>query len=119
MTAMLTFLEVNGYRVEAPDPELAEWIISFSERTGRAARRVDSRASEADRLVASENRVPKYVPNCPILNRAERNSEDVRTPDRGSPSFECGIPKPKVAGSRPVVRFGVSGIRVPATRLRT
>jgi prophage maintenance system killer protein len=34
MTAMLTFLEVNGYRVEAPDPELAEWIISFSEGTG-------------------------------------------------------------------------------------
>lgn len=27
---MLTFLEINGYRVEATDRELADWIISFS-----------------------------------------------------------------------------------------
>jgi hypothetical protein len=27
---MLTFLEINGFRVEATDPELAGWILSFS-----------------------------------------------------------------------------------------
>ena len=27
---MLTFLEANGYRIEATDPELAEWIIGLS-----------------------------------------------------------------------------------------
>jgi hypothetical protein len=27
---MLTFLEINGFRVRATDPELAEWIIGFS-----------------------------------------------------------------------------------------
>ena len=30
---MLTFLEVNGYRVEASDPELAAWIVSLSAGT--------------------------------------------------------------------------------------
>jgi death on curing protein len=30
LVAMLTFLEINGLRVEAADPELADWIISFS-----------------------------------------------------------------------------------------
>lgn len=30
LVAMLTFLEVNGYRVEASDPELADWIIGLS-----------------------------------------------------------------------------------------
>jgi death-on-curing family protein len=30
LVAMLTFLEINGLRVEASDPELADWIISFS-----------------------------------------------------------------------------------------
>jgi death on curing protein len=30
LVAMLTFLEINGYRVHATDPELAEWIISLS-----------------------------------------------------------------------------------------
>lgn len=30
LIAMLTFLEINGWRVEASDPELAEWILSFS-----------------------------------------------------------------------------------------
>jgi death-on-curing protein len=30
LVAMLTFLEVNGWRVEASDPELANWILSFS-----------------------------------------------------------------------------------------
>lgn len=28
--AMLTFLEINGRQVRATDPEMAEWIISFS-----------------------------------------------------------------------------------------
>ena len=27
---MLTFLEINGYRVGATDRELADWIIRFS-----------------------------------------------------------------------------------------
>ena len=30
LVAMLSFLEVNGLRVEAADPELADWILSFS-----------------------------------------------------------------------------------------
>jgi death on curing protein len=30
LVAMLTFLEINGLRVEATDPELAGWILSFS-----------------------------------------------------------------------------------------
>lgn len=30
LVAMLTFLELNGFRVTARDPELAEWIIGFS-----------------------------------------------------------------------------------------
>jgi len=30
LVAMLTFLEINGFTVAAPDPELAEWIISLS-----------------------------------------------------------------------------------------
>ena len=30
---MLTFLELNGYRIEAPDPDLADWILSFSSGT--------------------------------------------------------------------------------------
>ena len=30
LVAMLTFLEINGFRVEATDPELAAWILSFS-----------------------------------------------------------------------------------------
>jgi death-on-curing family protein len=29
LIAMLTFLELNGFRVTACDPELAEWIIGF------------------------------------------------------------------------------------------
>jgi death-on-curing protein len=33
LVAMLTFLEVNGYHVDASDPELAEWIISLSAGT--------------------------------------------------------------------------------------
>ncbi len=27
---MLTFLKANGYRIDATDPELAEWIIGLS-----------------------------------------------------------------------------------------
>ena len=30
LVAMLTFLEINGLRVAVSDPELADWIISFS-----------------------------------------------------------------------------------------
>jgi death on curing protein len=30
LVAMLTFLEINGLRVEASDPEFADWILSFS-----------------------------------------------------------------------------------------
>jgi death-on-curing protein len=33
LVAMLTFLELNGYRVEASDPDLADWILSFSAGT--------------------------------------------------------------------------------------
>jgi death-on-curing protein len=29
LIAMLTFLEINGYRVRATDRELADWIVSF------------------------------------------------------------------------------------------
>ena len=30
LVALLTFLELNGYRVEASDPDLATWIVSLS-----------------------------------------------------------------------------------------
>jgi death-on-curing protein len=30
LIAMLVFLEMNGWRVEASDPDLADWILSFS-----------------------------------------------------------------------------------------
>jgi prophage maintenance system killer protein len=30
---MLTFLELNGYRIEASDPDLADGILSFSSGT--------------------------------------------------------------------------------------
>lgn len=33
LVAMLTFLEINGYRVEASDPELADWILALSAGT--------------------------------------------------------------------------------------
>lgn len=33
LVSMLTFLEVNGYKVDATDPELADWIISLSAGT--------------------------------------------------------------------------------------
>jgi death on curing protein len=33
LVAMLTFLEINGLRLEAKDQELADWIISFSAGT--------------------------------------------------------------------------------------
>jgi prophage maintenance system killer protein len=31
LVAMLVFLEINGWHVEASDPELADWILSFSQ----------------------------------------------------------------------------------------
>lgn len=30
LIAMLAFLEINGWQAHATNPELAEWIISFS-----------------------------------------------------------------------------------------
>jgi death-on-curing protein len=30
LVAMLTFLEINGLRIKAPDRELADWILSLS-----------------------------------------------------------------------------------------
>lgn len=30
LIAMLTFLEINGWHIEASDPELADWILSSS-----------------------------------------------------------------------------------------
>lgn len=36
LVALLTFLEVNGERVEASDPELADWILSLSADTTAA-----------------------------------------------------------------------------------
>ena len=33
LVSMLTFLEVNGYRLPVPDRELADWIISLSAGT--------------------------------------------------------------------------------------
>jgi death-on-curing protein len=30
LITMLVFLEINGSRIEASDPELADWILSFS-----------------------------------------------------------------------------------------
>lgn len=33
LVSMLTFLEVNGYDVNAADPELADWIIDLSAGT--------------------------------------------------------------------------------------
>jgi death-on-curing protein len=33
LVAMLTFLELNGYRVHAPDPELAAWILDLATGT--------------------------------------------------------------------------------------
>ncbi len=30
LITMLVFLEINGWRIEASDPELADWILSFS-----------------------------------------------------------------------------------------
>jgi len=33
LVAMLTFLELNGYRVQASDPELAAWILDLATGT--------------------------------------------------------------------------------------
>lgn len=33
LVGMLTFLEINGWRVEAADSELADWVLSFSAGT--------------------------------------------------------------------------------------
>lgn len=47
LIAMLTFLEVNGIRIDAPDPELADWIISLS--AGATPEDLASRVREASR----------------------------------------------------------------------
>ena len=33
LVAMLTFLKLNGYRIEASEPDLADWILRFSSGT--------------------------------------------------------------------------------------
>ena len=33
LVAMLTFLEINGYRIKASDPELADWILDLASGT--------------------------------------------------------------------------------------
>jgi len=33
LVSMLTFLEINGYEINATDPELADWIIGLSAGT--------------------------------------------------------------------------------------
>jgi death-on-curing protein len=50
LVAMLTFLELNGYRVEAPDPDLAEWILSFS--AGTTPQQLVPSVRDAIRLIA-------------------------------------------------------------------
>lgn len=50
LIAMLTFLEINGWRVEAPDPDLADWIISFS--TGATPETVAELLTSAMRSIA-------------------------------------------------------------------
>jgi prophage maintenance system killer protein len=47
LIAMLTFLEVNGIGIDAPDPELADWIISLS--AGATPEDLASRVREASR----------------------------------------------------------------------
>ncbi len=48
LIAMLTFLEINGLRVDAPDRELADWILSLS--AGAAPERLAERVRGAMRL---------------------------------------------------------------------
>ena len=33
LVAMLTFLEINGHSIESSDPDLADWLLSFSAGT--------------------------------------------------------------------------------------
>ncbi len=47
LISMLVFLEINGWRVEASDPELADWILSFS---------LDATPEAVAKLVASAMR---------------------------------------------------------------
>lgn len=46
---MLTFLEINGTRLQAPDPELAAWIIDLSAGStpGQLAERIRGAARPA------------------------------------------------------------------------
>lgn len=50
LVAMLTFLELNGYRVAASDPELAGWILDFA--AGTTARELAERIRPAMTPVA-------------------------------------------------------------------
>ncbi len=49
LIAMLAFLEINGWRVEASDPELADWILSFS--TGATSEAVAKLVASAVRSI--------------------------------------------------------------------
>ncbi len=50
LVAMLTFLKLNGYRVEVSDPDLAEWILSFS--SGTTPQRLAPSVRDAMRPIA-------------------------------------------------------------------
>jgi len=56
--------------------------------------------------VVSRNRVPNRVPKWAILTSENRAEPQGRLANRAEPDLQGAIPKPKVAGSRPVVRFG-------------
>jgi death on curing protein len=47
LVCMLTFLEVNGFRVEASDPELAEWMLAFA--AGKSPEEIAPKVREAMR----------------------------------------------------------------------
>jgi hypothetical protein len=58
LVSMLTFLELNGYRVEAPDPDLAEWMLSFRSGTTpqQLAIRIYLQGIDTEEIVAAVHR---------------------------------------------------------------
>jgi hypothetical protein len=62
LVAMLTFLELNGYGVEAADPDLAEWILSHSAGTSGALPRA---SASADRGAAEVRRSSLHLRSTP------------------------------------------------------
>jgi death-on-curing protein len=50
LVAMLTFLELNGYRIDTADPDLAKWILSFS--SGTAPQQLAPSVRDAIRPIA-------------------------------------------------------------------